>query len=257
MKDIKLLACLLLFVVTSVGSAKGYRSQQPHQSHEAAQSKKSGPVLPWETPPAANDSCQASCSIDADCGQGGFCDTGKCARQISYCLNDRWSVNARGETWNCNAYRCNTLKGQCFRESTANDNCTSGYVFDGKKSCIPSVSCPVTDPTCQDLYARWVNARHEYEKQTPSPVAAPFSCVACQTHDQCGSDQMCWSKRCEQADSFCAINGNNEAVVANKQGVVSSCQNFACDPIAKSCFTSCESAQDCRNGKTCTNGLCL
>jgi len=203
------------------------------------------------------DTCQKSCSIDADCGQGGFCNSGSCQHQPTYCSNERWSVNERGEIWNCNAYRCNDNNGLCFRSSVSNDNCTSGYVFDGKSSCIPSVSCAAGDPSCQDLYARWVKARHDFEAQTPAPQPTLFSCLPCHQHSDCGTEQMCWQNHCEKSDLYCAIAGNGDSLLMSKQGIVANCNNFSCDPIAKACFNQCQASQDCRTGKSCVSGLCL
>jgi hypothetical protein len=205
-------------------------------------------------PPA--DSCQKSCTIDADCGIGGTCNTGLCEHKTTYCLNDRWAVNERGETWNCDAYRCNSTNGLCFRQATANENCTSGYVFDGKTSCVPSVHCAANDPSCQDIYQRWLKARHDYEAQTPQPTPAPFSCVSCKSNADCDSSQMCWQGRCEKADLFCNAAGDGESAVWDRNGIVAKCATYACDPIAKACFAGCQTNQDCAKGKTCSAGQC-
>lgn len=260
MKNIKPLAYFLsvTFIVSlTMGLGFSFNAATavaaPHSSHH----NKSHLQSAFVTADNPVDSCQKSCSIDADCGQGGFCNAGHCERKNTYCSNDRWSVNSRGETWNCNAYRCNETNGLCFRAATSNGNCTTGYVFDGKSSCIPSVSCAANDPSCQDLYARWLKARHDYENQTLAPQPSPFSCIPCTAHADCGADQMCWQNRCEKSDLYCAVAGNGESVVVNKQGIVASCQNFACDPVTKSCFTQCQAAQDCRSGKSCVGGVCL
>jgi hypothetical protein len=207
--------------------------------------------------PLAQDSCQVSCTLNVDCGQGGTCQNGRCVRLANDCVNDRWSVNTRGEVWNCNAYRCDATTGSCLRAANSNDACTFGYVFDGKSSCVPSVSCNADDPTCKDLYLRWVAARKDYENQTPAPRPTPFSCIACDKDQDCANGQMCWQNRCEKKDAYCSRDEFGEEFVVDLAAKTHSCGNFACDPIGKACFTDCQSSLDCRQGKSCTQGLCL
>lgn len=231
-------------------------SATPDRHHSATCRQDWPPPKPADDPDNI-DSCQKSCTIDADCGIGGSCNTGVCEHKTNYCLNDRWSVNERGEVWNCDAYRCDSAHGECFRQATANENCTSGYVFDGKNSCVPSVNCAENDPSCQDIYQRWLKARHDYEAQTPQPSPPVFSCISCETHSDCDSTQMCWQNRCTKAALYCADNSNNgEQAVFDKNGVVVNCGNYACDPIAKACFTACQAKQDCNTGNACVSGFC-
>jgi len=207
---------------------------------------------------SAQDLCLKQCLVSAECGIGGVCDQGTCRHQAHYCGNERWSVNERGESSNCDAYRCSTETGLCLREAKSPVDCLNGYVFDGVKSCIPSINCNPQDPDCQDLYHRWVKARAEYETTTPQPTPTPLTCQACTGHAECGAQKMCWQSRCVVNDLFCQTDATTlEQISYSSQGPQAFCGNFACDASRGQCFDRCLKAQDCRAGKNCVTGICL
>lgn len=210
-------------------------------------------IRPFE----GGDSCTKTCVISAECGIGGACNGGICQSLPRYCSNERWATNGRGEVSDCDAYHCDEVTGVCLRTAVKSDDCTNGYVFDGKTSCTPSVNCDSQDPSCRDLWERWQVARKQYEKQTPEPSTVPLSCVTCESHEQCGADQMCWQKRCVTNDFFCATEPAGRQYVSSKQGLQAECGNYACDHVSNSCYTRCLKPQDCRDGVSCVAGLCM
>ena len=215
------------------------------------------PLFAETSPSEVIDNCAKSCVINADCGVGGVCETGVCRSQSRYCSNERWATNGRGETSNCDAYRCRETTGTCLRAAANGDDCTNGYVFDGKNSCVSSVNCDSQDPSCRDLIERWQVARNQYEKMTPEPTPAPLSCVACDSDNQCGATQMCWQKRSVANDFFCFTDGDGRQYVSSKEGPKAECGNYSCDRVSNSCYTQCLKTQDCRSGVSCVAGLCL
>ncbi len=124
----------------------------------------------------AQETCPKSCVIHADCGLGGWCDNGSCAIRPNYCGNERWSVNALGETKNCDAYKCVEPAGLCLERAEKETDCTQGYVFDGTDRCVSSIQCDPTTEHCQDLLRRWQEARTQYEELTPEPKPEPVTC---------------------------------------------------------------------------------
>ncbi len=217
-------------------------------------------ALAQSTPTPEKDSCTKQCVIHADCGVGGYCDAGTCRYKSKYCSNERWSTNERGETSNCDAYKCVDDLGTCPRSATKIDDCTLGFVFDGKTSCVPSVNCDINnseDAACKDLWDRWQVTRSNYEKTTPEANPPLLTCQACQGHDQCSNSQMCWQGRCVTNDYFCSIDAQGGHQVSSKNGVEAFCGNYTCEKVTHTCLTQCLKPQDCRDGKTCTAGVCL
>lgn len=206
----------------------------------------------------AQDLCAKTCVIDAECGIGGLCNQGTCGYQNTYCGNERWSVNARGETHNCEAYRCANETGLCLRRALGPLDCLTGYVFDGTKACVPSIQCNSTEPQCLDLYERWKQARLEYEATTPEPQPAPLSCISCQDNSGCSSAQMCWKGTCVEKKNYCQIAPHGEHFkVEPSQGMTTSCGLYACDKVSSDCLKACDKSADCRDGRNCRAGLCL
>ncbi len=213
------------------------------------------PSLLWAASGA--DKCAKACVISAECGIGGLCNKGQCSYQKQFCFNERWSVNARGETTNCDGYSCSSTTGLCLREARDSTDCLSGYVFDGDTKCIPSVQCNFTEPACQDLFERWKKARSDYEATTPEPRLTPLTCVPCSDSSQCASGQMCWNNRCEAQGSYCAANGADEQFSVTPTQPSESCGNYSCERVQGKCFKSCLKNSDCRSGKLCLGGSCL
>lgn len=203
----------------------------------------------------AQDSCKKSCVLNSECGIGGVCQQSVCAYQATYCNDERWSVNARGETRDCSEYRCDTNTGLCLREAADPQDCLFGYVFDGFKNCLPSVQCNTSDPSCLALLERWKVARTEYESTMPEPTPAPLSCVACKIDNECVSSQMCWNGRCTDSKSYCLKEASGSFSQVNNTNKIS-CGNFSCESVAGLCLNSCNGDKDCINGSKCLNRLC-
>jgi hypothetical protein len=204
----------------------------------------------------ALDSCAKACVIHAECGTGGICDRGSCKYKNFYCGNERWSANDRGETANCDAYKCSESSGVCLRRAERETDCTKGYVFDGTHRCVPSIQCDSTTTHCQDLIVRWKRARTSYEALTLEPHPAPLTCVACESDLTCASQEMCWGGRCVERRAYCIEDSSGEEFKVNTLGQASSCGQYACEKVRGECFSSCQKPSDCRKGSVCLRGQC-
>jgi len=212
------------------------------------------PMIGW-----GQDSCSKTCVISSECGVGGLCEQGLCQYQKSFCFNERWAANDRGEASNCDAYRCDSEKGLCLRKAQSTQDCLTGYVFDGVSLCLRSVSCNSVDSHCQDLLDRWKKARDEFEQNTPEPRLTPWSCMACETSETCGAEKMCWQNRCVSKSPYCRVDleGEHHQVISQLLLPESkACGNYACDQVSGECFNSCLKESDCRSGRKCDAGLC-
>ncbi len=205
----------------------------------------------------AQDACAKACVIHAECGIGGLCDQGSCKYQAAYCGNERWSVNSRGETQNCDAYRCSPASGLCLRQAENANDCLNGYVYNGKDACVPSIQCNLADAHCQDLYERWKTSRAEYEATMPEPTPAPLSCIACDTETACASHQMCWKGLCTEKKAYCEVTTDGEHLQKSPDGQSSSCGSYICEKVSSQCLTTCQKKSDCRQGRNCLAGTCL
>jgi len=206
----------------------------------------------------AQDLCAKACVIHAECGIGGECAQGTCRYQSSYCGNERWAVNARGETSNCEAYRCSPATGLCLRQAESTLDCLTGYVFDGLKSCVPSIQCNLTEPHCQDFNERWKKARAEYEATTPEPQQTPLSCISCKADSECSSNQMCWNSKCSDKKNYCFQNDQGSHFQFDVgQNEITDCGSYACEKVISECLKSCYKNSDCRTGRSCFAGNCL
>lgn len=210
-------------------------------------------AAPTPTPPS--DSCLKSCTLNADCGIGGFCQENVCKPVDNYCSNERWSMNDRGDGQNCNAYRCDQQSGTCLRTAQSSSACTLGYVFDGKNLCVPSVNCSSGDEACQDLKRKWAAARDEYETSTPMKAEIPLSCRECHTIRDCQSGEMCSNNTCVKERPVCEqdIFGAYFSVF---RGKMESCSGFQCDVALGECLKICFSQFDCQQGYSCENSRC-
>lgn len=215
------------------------------------------PAFAWSQQIPVHDVCTRTCAIHADCGVGGLCDQGRCLYQRQFCFNERWSVNERGETSNCDGYACADSTGLCLREAQSSLDCLSGFVFDGQSNCVPSVQCNLADPVCQSLYERWKKARADYEEHTPEPHLPALTCQPCSDSITCGAGKMCWQDRCENQGSYCSIKSQDEAISIAPSGEVTACGAYACEKVTGQCFRNCLKNSDCRNGKVCMVGACL
>lgn len=201
------------------------------------------------------DSCSKACVISTECGTGGLCVENQCKYKKSFCFNERWAANERGETSNCDAYRCSPDSGQCLRNAESSDDCLPGYVFNGTSACVPSVACNSPSADCQDLWDRWKKTRDEYESTTPQPVMQPWTCVACEDSSTCGAGKMCWHKRCVSASSYCEVDsegGHHQVALPDRFA----CGNYACEKVSGECLKSCLKESDCRSGRKCVAGQC-
>lgn len=212
------------------------------------------PSLLWASE-NTEDICTKTCVIDSECGVGGVCDQGKCHYKKSFCFNERWSVNDRGESWNCDAYRCDSDTGLCLRKAKDSTDCLTGYVFNEQNSCIRSIQCNSADTNCSELLEKWQSVRNEYEQSTPEPVVAPLSCVGCENSQTCGTGQMCWQNRCVPANPHCQVDSNGQHFQVD---LLSSkaCGNYACEKVQGACLRTCLKESDCRSGRKCKQGLC-
>lgn len=198
------------------------------------------------------DTCAKSCTINADCGIGGKCTNKTCQYENQYCANDRWSMNARGEASDCKAYTCNTQNGLCRRQAQESEHCSPGYAYDGDKSCVLSIQCdPATDPGCQPLIDKWKKTREQWESTFPQPVSKIFSCVKCNSHNDCKSSEMCWQNRCVADSPYCDKNGATEEASFFRSGLIQACQNYTCEKVSGLCLNDCLQNSDCTNGMTC------
>jgi hypothetical protein len=206
-----------------------------------------------------SDPCQKNCILDADCGIGGRCDTGVCLSKTTFCSNELWSTNARGEAQSCGGYKCSETSGFCLTSAQFPDDCTFGYVMDTFRQCVPQVQCSTGDSSCQELMNKWKTAREQYEQTQPPPTANPLTCRACAVHSDCQSQEMCWSGRCSPEGSFCrgqAATGYASFKVTQFQETVSQCGSFSCNPVTGLCLTSCQSDADCALNTRCTQKTC-
>jgi hypothetical protein len=204
------------------------------------------------------DSCLKSCVLNADCGIGAQCLGNKCSYKPTFCFSDRWSVNERGEFSDCGAYFCEAKSGLCLRQATDTSACTSGYVFDGKNSCVPSINCEGTENNCQELLEKWKQSRSQWESIYPEPRLPLLTCVACEKHEQCTSNQMCWQGRCVSEGIYCGKTVDGEEMSMFKDLTIKSCGDYACDTVLGQCLTDCQSNRDCRQGYTCNkNRFCV
>lgn len=201
------------------------------------------------------DACSKACVINSECGVGGLCNQGTCQYQKTFCFNERWASNERGETSNCDAYRCDQDRGLCLRSAKTTTDCLTGYVFDGKSSCLASIDCQSSDPHCQDLMDRWKKAREEYEASTPEPSLPPLSCQPCEASENCGTGKMCWQKRCVASSNYCEVDSEG---THHQVGFLRSldCGVYVCDKVSGACLNSCLKTADCRSGRKCIEGLC-
>jgi hypothetical protein len=205
----------------------------------------------------AADNCIKTCVLNADCGIGAQCIAERCSYKPAFCFSDRWSVNERGEYSDCGGYYCEQKTGLCRRQATDSGHCTSGYIFDGKDSCMPSVNCETNDSECLNLMEKWKQARWQWENLYPEPHLPLLSCIACQKHEECGANQMCWQGRCVNEAVFCGKTADGEEALMFKDLTIKSCGDYACDAVVGQCRSDCLSNRDCRQGYTCNkNRFC-
>jgi hypothetical protein len=229
-------AVLMLFSAISFAE----ETQQPKPAPPPGQSKPQQPRPP-QTPaqplpqPPERATCSKTCLLNADCGIGGSCEGGLCRSLASFCSDELWSTNDRGESKSCRGYTCDPSSGLCRQKAAGQLECTAGYIFDASnQSCVPSVVCQDPGSTaCRELWAKWQMQRGEYEARHPRPTPNNFLCQACTAHSDCPSDQMCWKGQCKTDKSYCSDDGLS--VIHGRSDVVRSCGNTVCDVILGDC----------------------
>ena len=205
------------------------------------------PLSTW-----AADLCEKKCMINADCSTGGSCVEGLCQNKTAYCANERWSVNNRGEMTDCGAYTCDSLSGLCRRQASESEHCSSGYAYDGDKSCTSSVQCdPTNDPECKLLMDKWRKTRDQWEALFAAPAFKPFSCIACTAHTDCRADQMCWQGTCVNDAKYCDMDAQKKSGSYIKAGLNQACNDYSCEKVSGLCLSDCIQNSDCATGLTC------
>jgi Cys-rich repeat protein len=221
----------------------------------------------WVTPPSAE------CSVNADCGLGGYCDWGNCA-PIQVCVecvgggcagctaNSQCSsgeVCAQGTCQACTSdsqcgpsAKCDATHTaiQCTcsasTDCAAGESCSSGVCgSSGLTACesgLPGSTCP-TGQVCMNGSC---GACRSFEDCNTNPNAGPGSlkglacvggsCTACNSNSQCGGGQACVGGTCGTcaADSQCGSSGQ--------------CTNGYC---------TCTSDAQCSTGQRCGSGVCV
>ncbi len=207
----------------------------------------------------AQDSCQKTCVLHSECGIGGLCNNGICQKKSTYCSNEIWSSNSRGESEPCLGYKCDETSGLCLRSAQLPEDCSFGYVMDAFHQCVAQVQCDLTDPNCKDLFTKWQTAREQYEQTMPQPTPEVLSCRSCNIHAECGAKEMCWNRRCSQEGASChgsSQTGYQSVLVKGQKETVKSCGNFKCSVASGLCYTQCINDNDCALGTHCQQKIC-
>jgi len=207
------------------------------------------------------DSCEKSCLINADCGIGANCVAEICQYQKVFCLNDRWSLNERGEYQDCDAYACDPTAGLCRRTATDYAHCTPGYVMNEHHQCVSSINCDPHDVQCQELIKKWKESRAIWESYFPTPRLPVYSCIACKNNSGCDGQHMCWNGRCVKAGTYCGTTTDSHGETwhgsFNSGGLAKNCGDYACAPVSGDCYGDCLRTSDCRQGLSCVDGRCV
>ena len=198
------------------------------------------------------DLCAKTCENNADCGSWGQCANKVCQYKASFCANERWVANERGETSDCGTYACDTNTGTCLRSASLPTDCSPGYVYDGKNSCIKSVDCNPADASCRVLQEKWQKARDKWEELNPQPEVKPLTCIVCDESNPCGQNQMCWNNRCMPQAAYCSQNSSGlDISILPLVAEPRECNEYRCDKIDGRCFSDCVADRDCQKGYAC------
>lgn len=209
---------------------------------------------------STNAACEnKTCTLDADCGLGGLCVAKQCYMRHTFCANERWAVNDRGEMMDCGIYKCNELIGECRREADGSEQCAGGFAYDGGSACVSTYVCgPDSEPSdCQrsleEQNANWAN----YANRNPKPNYQNTCAKPCAEDCDCGDTEMCYSGKCVPKDNYCMSNDQGQYFSMTRDGAPTYCGGFRCEVVTGQCLNECISSTECAPGLNCSDGTCV
>jgi hypothetical protein len=224
--------------------------------------------------------CNTSCTTGADCAANDFCKSGECrpVQDLGYscganeeCKSAHCTDNVCCSVTSCGAgSACASLgpsAGQCLKANStacsAASDCATGHCIDGvccDKAC--DGQCEACDVTGSQGTCTPVNGPPHGTTRSACDALAATDCAkaTCDgaTRDKCGGfangtttlcgDDACTVDKKLQKHGLC--DGRGSCAMPDP----TSCVEYACDPTAKGCKSSCATNDDCSSSFRCDAG---
>jgi hypothetical protein len=214
--------------------------------------------------------CPTSCSSDAGCVSGNFCDMlGHCTPKLA--TGSGCGAGNQCQNGFCSdAVCCNAAcAGACDRCDLTNSRgtCTVSPLGDpGSPACSGNYVCDGTNATCPTNCTTDSNCAASFFCQNGACAPRLPNGQTCTTNGECvsgfcvdeGMGGVCCNTACAGACDRCDLNGEvgTCAIVFAGDPGSPKCSPYLCDGTGAACPTTCASDMNCDSGSFCNGGSC-
>jgi hypothetical protein len=211
--------------------------------------------------------CPGSCTSDANCASGYFCNGGQCITRLANASScDHSTMCQSGVCSNgvCCATVCSGACQACNLSGTVGTcaNVTTGTA--GNPPCSGNLLC-AGGPSCPASCTSDANCLGGYYCSGGSCVAKKGAGSSCTAASQCASGfctdivagtGVCCSSACSGSCASCAIVAGTCTTRIQGSAGSPSCSPYVCSGTALSCPAGCGTDSDCATGYYCGSGTC-